>query len=107
MAGTDDHARAARTAAESTSVEDAAHRSRWDSTDEPIVVDVVETVSAATGRDPLDLPPLGTRVDPEALNALFDEAGSDPDAGTSVSFRYAGRAVTVSATGEVVVHDSA
>lgn len=59
---------------------------------------VVETVAAATGREPLDLDHLQGAVDPDALDALM--RGGD---GTDVSFSYEGHVVTASGDGCVRV----
>lgn len=68
-----------------------------------ITVTVVELVAAETGKDPLELPPLSTVVDPEALDRLFtDEA--PPEA--SVRFEFAGCHVSVTADGVVTVERS-
>ena len=51
---------------------------------------VVSSVAVATERDPIDLPPLYSAIDPDALDALFSSAF---DQGSSrairVSFEYA------------------
>lgn len=59
---------------------------------------VLDAVSAETGRDVLDLPPLAGAIDPDALNGL-----ADGDRRAIVSFPYAGQWVTVDATGTVTV----
>lgn len=65
-----------------------------------IAVAVVELVAAETERDPLELPPLGDVVDPEALDRLFSE-GATTEAGAQ--FQFAGCHVSVSADGVVTV----
>lgn len=57
---------------------------------------VVETVAAATDRDPVDLPPLYESVDPDALDACVASMASG-----TVTFSYAGYAVTVDDEGSV------
>ena len=64
---------------------------------------VVAAVAEATGVDPLDLDPLYDVVDPDALNALFDSAGTSPPAHLELSFTMADCAVVVRGDGEVVV----
>jgi hypothetical protein len=59
---------------------------------------VLDAVSAETGRDVLDLPPLAGAVDPDALNGL-----ANGETRAVVSFPYAGQYVTVEATGTVTV----
>lgn len=59
----------------------------------------IETVAAALDAEVDDLPPLYDVVDPDALDDLFSEPTRE---GVSVSFSYAGCAVTV-ARGVVTV----
>lgn len=40
-------------------------------TDEPPCSNVVMTVCAVTGKDPMDAPPLADYIDPDCLNQLF------------------------------------
>lgn len=66
-----------------------------------VVVDIVETVAEATGRDPRSLhPPLNDVVDPDALEQLIDGDGL-----TRVSFEYSGRTVVVDGDGRVTVDE--
>lgn len=60
---------------------------------------VVTAVAEAEGVSPLDLDPLATAVDPDALNALY----RDGRRGVAVEFAYQGYEVTVSADGRVSV----
>lgn len=60
---------------------------------------VVEAVSAAVETPPLELPPLGRAIDPDALNLLFTNSRQ----GSQVEFRYAGCVVTVRADRMVTV----
>lgn len=64
---------------------------------------VVEAAARATGLRPTELPPLHDAVETDALNLLLASDGRDVPSPLEVSFRYAGRLVTVSAAGEVVV----
>lgn len=59
---------------------------------------VPAAVAAVRGVDPLTLPPLAHRVDPDALDGLLADASD-----ATVRFTYAGCRVTVSATGSVHV----
>jgi hypothetical protein len=59
---------------------------------------LVCAVATASGRDPLDLPSLHRSVDPDALAMLL----SSPSV-RNLTFDYAGRTVTVSGQGRVVV----
>ena len=60
-------------------------------------VKIVTAVAEATGRGPLDCPPLQQYVDVDSLERLFDSGGSDLE----VSFSYDGVEVTVHSGGTV------
>lgn len=65
-----------------------------------ICLAVVETVSAATGREATDMEPLYSVLDPDALEAIL----TTPDDGVvRVFFEFEGCAVTTSSTGQVIV----
>lgn len=61
---------------------------------------VVGAVAEAKGVAAVDLSPLHDVVDPDALDALFDDRF-----GGTVTLRYEDRRVTVYADGEVAVED--
>lgn len=64
---------------------------------------VVTAVAEAKGVDPLDLEPLFSVVDPDALNSLFSSSVSSPPAEMQLSFSMAGCDVVVHGDGEVTV----
>lgn len=64
---------------------------------------VVAAVSAATGVDPIELEPLGSAVDADALNALGRGQDTTTDGGVRVTLSVARRTVTVDSRGEVTV----
>ena len=66
----------------------------------PVAGRIVESVADSSDSDPLELPPLYERIDPDALEAFV--AGTEDGL---VEFRYAGHAVTVDSRGEVQVDD--
>ena len=66
-----------------------------------LVVAVVSAVADAAGTDPLELPPLGDVIDPEALNDLVGSGGGSGL--ESVTFEYAGYTVWVTGDGDVRV----
>jgi hypothetical protein len=71
----------------------------WDET--PPSAAVTEYISAMTGREQTDFPPLYETVDPEALDSLVGaSARSSP---VSVSFEYVGHSITVRSDGELVI----
>lgn len=70
----------------------------------PISHLVIEKVAAATNTDPMDLEPLFGRIDPDALDALFDDgAGTITRMEGQVTFPMSGCEVTVTASGTVDV----
>lgn len=58
---------------------------------------IVDAIAEERGVDPLALPPLYEAIDPDALNRLFETAGSAGGSGR-------GRVVFTAADCEVVVH---
>lgn len=64
---------------------------------------VVTAVATATGTDPLELDPLYTVVDPDALDGMFQPSIGAPPTDLEVRFSMAGCQVTVHADGEVAV----
>lgn len=84
------------------STEQVRNRYDWGSTSPATAV--IETVARATNRDATALAPLYSRVDPDALDAMFEPGTSGR--GTDdlqVSFSYADREVTVASHGAVTV----
>lgn len=73
-------------------------------TETPISERVIEQVAERTNSDPIELEPLFSRVDPDALDSLFSNgAGSIARTEGQLSFPMAGCEVTVSADGTVDV----
>jgi len=64
---------------------------------------VVIAVAEAKGVDPLDLDPLYTVVDPDALNSMFHPAVGSPPSSMKLCFSMAGCQVVIHGDGEVVV----
>ncbi len=67
----------------------------FDPTGENIIVEIIEAISAATGEDPMGLPPLGAVIDPDALEACI-RSGNET---VEISFVFEDRQVTVAASG--------
>jgi hypothetical protein len=66
---------------------------------------VVGAVSTVADEDPLDIEPLHSTIDPDALDALF--SGKRRGEGDiHVRFSVAGHSVTVSSYGSIVVRSS-
>jgi hypothetical protein len=78
---------------------------------ETISTCVVEAVARAQGVDAIELPPLATVVDPDALDSLFRSRPDGSDRiGTrgfdgEVRFPYAGWEVTVRSETDIVVRE--
>lgn len=65
---------------------------------------VVTAVADADGVSPLELPPLATVLDPDALETFVATMTSGPDEPmTTVEFAYNGYTVTVTGDGSVTV----
>ena len=60
---------------------------------EPIFLAVVERIAEREGVDPLDLPPLHSSIDPDALAAVVDGRITE----AKITFTYCGYEVTVDA----------
>lgn len=65
--------------------------------DEPVSTQVVEAVAEMEDTDHTELSPLFDTIDPDALDTIVDENGG------AVSFQYAGYAVKVRGTMDIVV----
>lgn len=68
-----------------------------------LVVELVSHISEAKGVEPLELPPLGNTIDPEAVERVLE---SDMNCSATVSFEYADCEVEVKANGEIFVLSS-
>lgn len=65
---------------------------------------VVTAVATAADTDPLELPPLWSVLDPDALDEFFASATSERDHDESaITFEYADHIVTVNGRGTVIV----
>lgn len=62
---------------------------------------VIEAIAYVRGVDPLEIQPLAEVIDPDALNALFDQT----EHGT-VSFEFEHLLVDVHATGDLVIREN-
>lgn len=84
-------------------VERGTYRTTFDPTTQSPSDVVVESVSAATGTAPLDLEPLFSAVDPDALDSLFAPTAEETARSGRTTFEYSDCEVTVSADGVVLV----
>lgn len=74
-----------------------------DAVDRSVTELVVDCIADATGRDPLELPPLWEVIDPEALNKLFEPMKSGKSRAGTVRFTYCNHEVTVEYQSSVIV----
>lgn len=85
-----------RDAQSTENLDDSTHSVRLDA-DEPVAMSIVYAVANALQRQPLDLEPLSTQVDPEALETLLNgPIGQRQE--LSVSFSFAECTVVVTPT---------
>jgi hypothetical protein len=72
--------------------------------DSTVSYDVITSVAAERGVDPLTLEPLSEVVDPDALDAIYGRNGiASPGTPLRVEFTYAGCDVVLDADGTVTV----
>lgn len=69
----------------------------------PLTDTVVTAVADAKGVDPLDVEPLHSAIDPDALDAIFQPRIGSPPTSLELTFTLDGCEVLVQADGEVVV----
>lgn len=80
------------------------YRAQFDVHTRPASEAILTAVATATENDPLELSPLYSVIDPDALDALFDPPAYDgPDQRLTVTFEYADCRVSAKAHGTVVV----
>lgn len=84
--------------------ENGTYRTQFDVYTRPAIEAILSAVVAATGNDSLELPPLNSVIDPDALDALLDSpAYGASEQRLTVTFEYADCQVTAKAHGTVVV----
>lgn len=80
------------------------YRTEFDFLGRPASVAVAEAVAAAAGMDPVDIPPLHSIVDPDALDILFAPTSvGDVRPGGSTTFDFEGYRVTVRSHGTIEI----
>ena len=77
------------------------------SNNEAVTETVITAVADAKGVDPLELEPLYSAVDPDALNSLFSADAGSLESNLEVRFTMSGCQVVVRGDGEVVVTPAA
>jgi len=86
------------------SAETDTYRASFDSNSESVCTAVISTVAAVSETKPMELPPLYSVCDPDALAALVTPTVVGPSNGDiHVSFRFAGYKVTVHDYGVIAV----
>ncbi|WP_049892434.1 HalOD1 output domain-containing protein [Natronococcus amylolyticus] len=61
----------------------------------PISIRVVEQVAERSNKDPIELPPLHSYVNVDALDALFRSSQLDIQNSAQIEFQYTGYDVTI------------
>ncbi|NLV10327.1 HalOD1 output domain-containing protein [Halomicrobium sp. HM KBTZ05] len=64
---------------------------------------VVYAMSEVSGEEPTALRPLGTVIDPDALDTIFDRCPDDDRGDAHISFEYEGYEVTVFSHGRMTI----
>jgi hypothetical protein len=86
------------------SAETDTYRASFDSSSESVCTAVISTVAAVSETKPMELPPLYSVCDPDALAALVTPTVIGPPNGdVHVSFTFAGYTVTVHDYGVIAV----
>lgn len=88
----------------STSQRDTYHTQYDWSTPESVSLTVIKAIAAVTGKKPVEVTPLYTCLDPEALDALFKPTREAPRATGQVSFTLDGQKVTIRGDGGILVN---
>jgi hypothetical protein len=85
-------------------VRDGTYRVEFDPGADSASEVVISAVSSASGTGPVELPPLYSTIDPEALDTLFAPtiAGRERRNG-AITFEFAGHVITARAGGTVEV----
>ena len=73
---------------------------------ESLVVAVTETVAERRGVEPTDLRPIHDVIDPDALNTVFEPAGTAVRNSGRVAFTYYGYEVRIDGDGSIEVEES-
>lgn len=69
-------------------------------------VEIVEIVADREGVDATELPPLGSVIDPDALNSLFAYSPDGaPQSQGYVVFQYCGYSVAVHSDGQIILEE--
>jgi len=83
------------------------YRTEFDPDTRPVCEAIITAVATATERDPLDVPPLYSVVDIDALATLFTPADISPDGSDrTATFDYAGCHIKVRGRGTVLIEPS-
>lgn len=78
--------------------DDGRYRVGYDSIPDDPALAIVRAISAITRTDPLELEPLHTAIDPDALDRSFSTTGN----ASQFSFRYVNLEMTVDNSGTIV-----
>jgi hypothetical protein len=76
---------------------------KYDPAVDPPSVAVVATVASIVEEDPLDLEPLSSVIDPDALDTMVRTSSAGKRSGISLTFPYSGFEVSVRDDGQVQI----
>jgi hypothetical protein len=68
---------------------------------------VVYAVAEISSRDAAKLRPLAEVIDPDALDAIFDQTGSEEARNAHISFEYNGYEITIFSHGRLTISEAA
>lgn len=81
-----------------------SYRTEFDNQTRTATEAVVTAVATAAGTDPLELPPLWSVLDPDALNGFFTSSTTERDHDEStITFEYVDHIVTANGHGTIIV----
>lgn len=86
---------------------DGTYHLAVDTRTESISTSIVVAVAEVLDRDPTQLDPLSTRLDPDALDGLFEGPGTEATREGLVRFTFVDCLISVYATGDVVIEPPA
>lgn len=76
-------------------------QTRFDRTQRLASLAIVEMIAAIAGTSPLDLTPLSTTIDTDALDTLLSTSPTGERGRVSIAFHYEGFEVTVDSNGRI------
>ncbi|MFC7212545.1 HalOD1 output domain-containing protein [Saliphagus sp. GCM10025334] len=81
--------------------DDGVYQAKYDSSHEQPSLAIVAAIAAVAQRDPLELPPLHSEINTNALDELFSSTANGGQRNGCLSFSYEGFEVTVFSEGVI------